>query len=113
MVSRPLAATPVDRRAAPRSGVMREGQAFRPDGLAAPVLIVDLSESGARLRVRGGVCLPPDFVLADARTWLAHRAQVVWRKDAEVGVRLLRAQDLRGVIPAALLPAKRFCEAQV
>lgn len=102
----------VDRRTSARTPVMREGQAFRPDGLSAPVLIVDLSEGGARVRVRGGMSLPADFVLVDPHTRLAHRAQVVWRKEAEVGVRLLRAQDLCGMVPAALLPAKRFCEAQ-
>lgn len=110
MSAAPLAAASVDRRGAARSSVMREGQAFRPDGLSAPVLIVDLSDGGARLRVRGAVRLPDDFVLADPHTFLAHRAEVVWRKEAEVGVRLLRAQDLRGMVPAALLPAKRFCE---
>lgn len=104
----PSAAT--DRRLASRATVMRDGQAFRPDGLAAAVLIVNLSDGGARLRVRGGQALPDDFVLADPLTWCAHRARVVWRKDAEVGVRLLKSQNLRGVVPGALQPAKAFCE---
>ena len=100
----------VDRRVAPRVSALRDGQAFRPDGLAAALLIVDLSDTGARLRMRGGLVLPDDFVLADPHTWTAHRAQVVWRRDAEVGVRLLRSQSLRGVVPGALQPAKAFCE---
>lgn len=99
-----------NRRLAPRATAMRDGQAFRPDGLAAIVLIVDLSEAGARVRVRGGQVLPDDFVVADPLTWVAHRAQVVWRKDAEVGVRFLKSQSLRGVVPGALQPAKAFCE---
>lgn len=106
----PLPDTSDDRRLQPRSSVMRDGQAFRPDGLAASVLIINLSEQGARLRVRGGQTLPDDFVLADPLTFQAHRARVVWRKDAEVGVRLLRSQSLRGVVPGALQPAKAFCE---
>ncbi len=106
----PLPASVLDRRISPRAAVMRDGQAFRPDGLAATVLILNLSDGGARLRVRGGQTLPDDFVLADPLTWLAHRAQVIWRKDAEVGVRLLRSQNLRGVVPGALQPAKTFCE---
>ena len=101
----------VDRRLHVRTHVMRDAQAFRPDGLSAPVLLLDLSEGGARLRVRG-VPLPDDFVLADPLTFTAYRAQVVWRKDAEVGVRLLRAQSLLGAVPAALQPVKAFCEAQ-
>ena len=99
----------LNRRLAPRSPAMRDGQAFRPDGLAATVLILDLSDVGARLRTRGQA-LPDDFVLADPQTWVAHRAHVVWRRDAEVGLRLSRSQSLRGVVPGALQPAKAFCE---
>ena len=99
-----------NRRRSPRATVMRDGQAFRPDGLAATVVIVDVSDEGARIRVRGGQVLPDDFVLADPATWLGHRARVVWRRDAEVGVRLLKSQSLRGVVPGALQPAKAFCE---
>ena len=106
----PLPDLGLDRRSRPRASTLRDGQAFRPDGLAAAVLIVDLSEDGARLRVRGGQTLPDDFVLADPLTCQAHRAAVVWRRDAEVGVRLLRSQSLRGVVPGALQPAKAFCE---
>lgn len=99
-----------DRRLQPRASIMRDGQAFRPDGLSAAVLIVDMSDGGARLRVRGGLSLPDDFVLADPATFLAHRAQVMWRREAELGVRLLRAQSLRGMVSGALQPAKAFCE---
>ena len=110
VLTRPEASPVLERRGAARASVMRDGQAFRPDGLAASVLILDLSEGGARLRVRGQVTLPDDFVLADPTTFTAHRARVVWRRDAELGVRLLRAQSLRGVVPGALHPAKAFCE---
>ena len=106
----PLPSDITDRRTTSRLAAMRDGQAFRPDGLAATVLIVDLSDGGARLRIRGGQVLPEDFVLADPATWLAHRARVVWRRDAEVGVRLVKSQSLRGVIPGALHPARAFCE---
>ncbi len=99
-----------NRRLAPRASTLRDGQAFRFDGLAATILIVDLSDAGARIRVRGGQTLPDDFVLVDPTTWLAHRAQVVWRKDAEVGAKLLKSQSLRGVVPGALQPAKAFCQ---
>lgn len=98
-----------DRRAHQRTTVMRDGQAFRPDGLAASVLIVDISAGGARIRVRGGHALPDDFVLADPHTFQAHRCTVAWRRDAEVGVRFLRSHNLRGVVPGALQPAKAFC----
>lgn len=99
-----------DRRTQARTPVLRDGRAFRPDGLAASVLIVDLSDGGARLRVRGGQILPDAFVLADPLTFQAHRAAVVWRRDAELGVRLLRSHDLRGVVPGALHPAKAYCQ---
>ena len=109
----PLAAASpqtVERRIAPRAGVMRDGRVFRPDGLDASVLIADLSDGGARLRPRGAERLPDLFVLADPCTWTAHQAQVVWRRDGELGVRLLRSQSLRGMVPAAFAAAKAFCE---
>ena len=100
----------LERRLAPRASVMRDGRVFRPDGLDASVLIVDVSDGGARLRQRGGERLPDLFVLADPRTFLAHQAQVVWRRDGELGLRLLRSQNLRGVVPSAFAAAKAFCE---
>ena len=99
----------VDRRVDPRVTAMRNGQVLRPDRLPADILIVDLSERGARLRVRGGLLLPRNFALVDPRTWLAHSARVIWRKDAEVGVRLLKSQNLRGLVPGALEAGKAFC----
>ena len=99
-----------DRRDTPRILVMREGLAFRPDGLAATVLIVDLSSGGARLRSRGQA-VPNDFALVDPMTWLVHSATIMWRRDSEVGVKLMRSQSLRGQIGPALSPARRFCEA--
>ena len=110
LASAPQPSADANRRVAPRLSAMRDGQAFRPDGLAATVLIVDISDTGVRVRVRGGQVLPDDFVLADPRTWLAHRVAVVWRRDADVGVVIRKTQNLRGVIPGALQPAKAFCE---
>lgn len=102
----------LDRRVAPRAAVMRDGQAFRPDGFTASVLILDLSDGGARLRPRGAERLPDLFVLADPKTFLAHQAQVMWRRDGEMGVRLLRSHSLRGMVPGAFLAAKAFCESR-
>ena len=100
----------LERRVVPRVSALRDGRVFRPDGLNASVLIVDLSDGGARLRQRGAEGLPDLFVLADPHTCLAHQAQVMWRRDGELGVRLLRSQSLRGVVPSAFAAAKAFCE---
>jgi PilZ domain-containing protein len=61
------------------------------DSNAKPVRCVlwDVSEDGARLAPAQAGKLPDVFTLIVDKT-TAHRCRVMWRKDAQVGVRFLR-----------------------
>jgi hypothetical protein len=64
------------------------------DGNVKPVRCVlwDVSEDGARLAPAQAGKLPDLFTLILDKT-TAHRCRVMWRKDAQVGVRFLRGGD--------------------
>jgi hypothetical protein len=64
------------------------------EGNAKPIRCVlwDVSEDGARLAPAQVGKLPDVFTLILDKT-TAHRCQVMWRKDAQLGVRFLRGGD--------------------
>lgn len=98
-----------DRRLNPRLPSLHPGRLFMPDGAGLDVVIVDLSASGARVRLRRMAGVPTDLVLADRTTMIAHRASVVWSRDAELGLRLTRSLSLKGAVPEPLQAARAWC----
>ena len=98
----------VERRAAPRISALREGRLMTVEGLGPLVLIVDVSATGALVRLRSPVTLPQDVVLLDRLTVMAHRAIVVRRQELDVGLRFIRSQSLGGATPPALSAAKAW-----
>lgn len=97
---------PDDRRLEPRSPANSRGVVVAP-GLELACLIVDLSASGARLRLDRNLALPKRITLVDIATATAVEAEVVWRKNQEAGIkRLGPAASLRGLIPSRLSAAR-------
>lgn len=97
---------PEDRRLEPRSPANARGVVVAP-GLELGCLIVDLSNSGARLRLDRQLALPDRVVIIDIAQATAVEAQVVWRKGQEAGVkRLGAASSLRGLVPSRLTAAR-------
>jgi hypothetical protein len=77
-----------DRRSHPRYS--DRSPVYVGDGaLARRCRLVDVSSGGARIFVGRGAELSPNVILVDPRTGLSHRAAVVWRSEAEAGVRFL------------------------
>ena len=99
-----------ERRGAPRLVTLREGRLVLPDRMGPEVLIVDLSSTGALIRLRALDKLPLDLVLVDRKTRMAHRSVVARRQELEVGLRFLRSMSLAGAVPAPLEAAKAWCE---
>ena len=100
-----------ERRAAPRASALREGRLMTVQGLGPIVLIVDLSVTGALVRMRTSLTLPQDVVLLDRLTMMAHRATVVRRQELDLGLRFIRSQSLSGQTPPALAAAKAWVTA--
>jgi hypothetical protein len=77
----------LERRGHPR--YREDSLVYICDGaLARRGVLMDVSESGARVRVDGGP-LPGRIVLVDPRTGRSDLAAVIWCGEAEIGVRFL------------------------
>jgi hypothetical protein len=82
-----------------------------PGGLVCR--ITDRSAGGARVRLVQPGVLPTACVLVEWPTGRAHEAQVMWRQGSEAGLRFTRSCDLRGMVPAIFVDAKRLWSARV
>lgn len=58
-----------------------------------------------------GGALTGKIQLVDLDAGLAHDVTVAWRRDREIGMRITRTYDLRGLAPAAAGMAKRIWQA--
>lgn len=96
-----------DRRSAVRIQTQRSGKVLC--GLFAwDCVIRDLSSSGARVQMLASSAPPGQAQLVDLVAGLAHDVAVAWQRDREVGMRILKTYDLRGLTPAAAGAAKRI-----
>jgi hypothetical protein len=98
----------VDRRVAPRRKTRFKATIVHGDELATlGCLVVDLSDSGARIRTEFAEALPATFYLI----WHAERsvieAEMIWRSGGELGVRFKSKRSLEGKLTAELAAVYR------
>jgi hypothetical protein len=99
-----------DRRADPREVVNRRAKVL--DGpFPLNAVIKDVSVSGARLVFPDRMPSQDAFVLVDLVAAMAYECRVAWRKSGECGVRLIKGQDLRGLVPGQFDAARRVWHA--
>lgn len=96
-----------DRRAGPRTMMQHAGKVLC-GAFAWDCVIRDMSETGLRIQLLSGACPPGTVQLVDLVSGFAHDAKVIWQKDREFGLRIVRSHDLRGLAPASLQTAKRM-----
>ncbi len=96
-----------DRRTAVRIQTQRSGKVLC-GAFAWDCVIRDLSSSGVRVQMLAGATPPDQIQLVDLVAGLAHDVTVAWRKDRELGLRIGKTYDLRGLAPAAAGTAKRI-----
>ncbi|MDB5589801.1 PilZ domain-containing protein [Enterovirga sp.] len=78
-----------DRRLSPRKTVALEGRIFLPGGRAVSCITVDVSQSGARVKLGGNVLLPERFELSIPPEASRRPARLVWRSQDAVGIQYL------------------------
>jgi hypothetical protein len=84
-----------DRRRLPRRRTKLSAVAAFGDGpIVRPCTVRDRSSVGARLMVEEGTILPDSFHLIELMNAEVHRADVIWRDAAFVGVSLHDRGDL-------------------
>lgn len=109
MVKHPLGGEQ-DRRASVRIQTQRSGKILC-GAFAWDCLIRDLSSQGARVQMLSSTAPPGQVQLVDLAAGLAHDVTVAWQRDREVGLRIVRTYDLRGLAPAVARTAKRIWQA--
>lgn len=85
----------LNRRARTRRRAILAGFLLLDDGRSCPCRIVDVSDTGARVRLPTLMPLPDRLWLLNTSDWQAHEVSLAWRKDAEAGLRYLSKRDLR------------------
>ena len=79
-----------DRRVAPRAWRLQAGRISTADGdISLRCLIVDMSETGARVRIEHTLHLPTRFYLVDPRDHAVYKAQLVRSAEPEYGLALI------------------------
>lgn len=96
-----------DRRGAPRMATQRAGKVLC-GAFAWDCVIRDVSEGGVRIQMLAGVAPPTKAQLVDLSAGLAHDVQLAWQKDREVGFKVVKTHDLRGLTHASARTAKNI-----
>jgi len=99
-----------DRRGSVRIPTQRSGKLLC-GAFAWDCVIRDLSSQGAKVQMLASAAPPTQAQLVDLVAGQAHDVTVAWQRDREVGMRIMRTYDLRGLAPAAVGTAKRIWQA--
>ncbi|MBQ1561144.1 MULTISPECIES: PilZ domain-containing protein [Caulobacter] len=99
-----------DRRTSVRVPTRRPGKVLC-GAFAWDCVIRDVSSQGVKIQMLAGATPPDQMQLVDIAEGQAHDVVVAWRRDRELGLRILRTYDLRGLAPAAAGVARRIWRA--
>jgi hypothetical protein len=77
---------PEDRRGSPRESGPLAGVVKLYSGRSMPCVVLNLSETGAKLKVSRDVVLPREFNLSIPARRVSWRVGVAWQQDGELGV---------------------------
>jgi hypothetical protein len=98
-----------DARIAPRRRMLKSAKiAYSDRHVTLNCMVRDISATGAKLRVEGSVTAPDTFELLIPLDGMEANCEVVWRKEADIGVRFLgaprtvaakRAQVINALVP--------------
>jgi hypothetical protein len=84
-----------NRRARGRRRAILAGYLMFDDGRSAACRIVDVSDTGAKVRLPAMLPLPETFWLLNRSDWLAHEVKLAWRTEVEAGLLYLSKRNLR------------------
>ena len=97
----------VDLRVHSREQVNRRAKVL--DGpYAFDAIIMDVSPGGLRLNVAHRAPNAETLVVVDMEPGVAFECRVIWRRGSQCGVRILKSQDLRGLVAGQFDPARRL-----
>jgi hypothetical protein len=100
----------LDRRIGPRTAMQHPAKVLC-GAFAWDCVVRDQSDTGLRIQMMSSNIPPTSVQLVNLVSGYAHDVKVVWQKDREFGLKIVRSHDLRGLAPAALQTAKRIWQA--
>ena len=89
-----------ERRRRGRRRAILSGFLVLDDGRSSPCRIVDISDSGARVKLPTMMPLPPKLWLINASDWLAYETALAWRSETDAGLRFLSTRNLKEPVTA-------------
>lgn len=93
----------VNDRKAPRKRTLFGGKVVYGDGASVrDCTIRDISDTGARIALKRGDCIPTRVFLIDRRNPIAFEARVCWIKPPDFGLAFVNTYPLDGEIPKDL-----------
>ena len=92
----------VNGRRSPRRRTLLAGKVVYGEGTSLNCSIRDLSETGAKIRLGRGECVPTRVILLERRSAMAYQARVIWIKAPDFGLAFDKAYDLRQELPPEL-----------
>jgi hypothetical protein len=91
---------PSDGRVSPRRRVLLSGKiVYGGNEMTLDCAIIDISDTGARVRLQGAQLLVEPLYLVDLRHGIAYRARRAWRREDLVGLAFSERYDLRAPPP--------------
>jgi hypothetical protein len=100
----------LDRRIGPRTAMQHPAKVLC-GAFAWDCVVRDQSDTGLRIQMLSSTVPPTSVQLVNLVSGYAHDVKVVWQKDREFGLKIVRSHDLRGLAPSALQTAKRIWQA--
>ena len=80
---------------------------FGPEAFTLDVIIRDVSDSGARIRLPSPMLLPRNFRVI-LRDGVCHETEIAWRRGQELGVRFLAPIDLQDPTDSSVRMLRRL-----
>ena len=100
MPSETVQATLNDKRGSPRKNVSRIVQMGTGLGPSVECELKDLSQTGARLKFSDPKCAPQEFLIR-LESGVLRWCQVIWRSNAEIGVKFIKTPKSFGTEASA------------
>ena len=101
-----------ERRAKPRNRVLLGAVAVYDNGkFSFRCRIRNIAADNARIVIPLGQILPSEIYLINLRSHTAHKAKVVWAREAEAGLHFLSSMDLLALTDPGLEYLKRIWSA--
>ena len=92
-----------------RKWALKPGVLVQPDGATScDCSILDISDSGARVRVPRNHTVPPKFMLIDIQGLMVHDVSVMWCNDQSAGVRFEASHAINSAMPDHLKFVRTF-----